>query len=167
MGEFWSGWWWPAATALLGFAFTWLVFSQWLHRRKSHQLAWSVGLLMYAVAAVMEAWSEASGVWNPTVYRFYNKNTHKYSYVRSTETYEYRRSAIGRKTWSYSGVAFRVGRAKTVGSLTVYRVRNKHTGGVFLTASTTAIAKLRKTTALRRIWAPAEVAYYLPRVSAE
>ncbi|HET6351764.1 MAG TPA: hypothetical protein VFG89_06535 [Coriobacteriia bacterium] len=71
MGEFWSGWWWPAATALLGFAFTWLVFSQWLHRRKSHQLAWSVGLLMYAVAAVMEAVSEASGVWNPTVYRFY------------------------------------------------------------------------------------------------
>ncbi len=71
MQEFWSGWWWPLATAVLGFAFTWLVFDQWLHRRKPHQLAWSVGLLMYAVAAAMEAWSEYSGVWNPTVYRFY------------------------------------------------------------------------------------------------
>jgi hypothetical protein len=71
MSEFWSGWWWPTATAILGFAFTWLVFSQWLHRRKPHQLAWSVGLLMYAVAAVMEAYSEFTGSWNPFVYRIY------------------------------------------------------------------------------------------------
>ena len=69
--EFWSGWWWPAATALLGFVFTGLVFKQWLARRKPHQLAWSVGLLIYAVAAVMEAVSEFLGVWNPTVYRLY------------------------------------------------------------------------------------------------
>jgi hypothetical protein len=69
--EFWSGWWWPAMTAVLGFVFTWLVFRQWLSRRKPHQLAWSVGLLMYAVAAVMEAASELAGVWNPTVYRIY------------------------------------------------------------------------------------------------
>ena len=71
MSEFWSGWWWPTATAILGFAFTYLVFAQWLHRRKSHQLAWSVGLAMYAVAAVMEAVSEYSGTWNPLVYRLY------------------------------------------------------------------------------------------------
>lgn len=58
-------------TALLGFVFTWLVFRQWLVRRKPHQMAWSVGLLMYAVAALMEAVSELMGVWNPTVYRFY------------------------------------------------------------------------------------------------
>jgi len=58
-------------TAVLGFIFTGLVFKQWLARRKSHQLAWTVGLLLYAVAAVMEAVSEFSGVWNPTVYRFY------------------------------------------------------------------------------------------------
>jgi len=51
--------------------FTGLVFDQWLKRHKPHQLAWSVGLLMYAVAAVMEAWSEYVGAWNPTVYRFY------------------------------------------------------------------------------------------------
>ena len=69
--EFWSGWWWPAMTALLGFVFTWLVFRQWLQRHKPHQMAWTVGLLMYAVAALMEAYSELSGSWNPTVYRFY------------------------------------------------------------------------------------------------
>ncbi len=69
--EFWSGWWWPAATAILGFVFTYLVFAQWLQRRKPHQLAWTVGLLFYAVAAVMEAWSEYSGSWNPFVYRIY------------------------------------------------------------------------------------------------
>ena len=69
--EFWSGWWWPAATSVLGFGFTWLVFSQWLQRRKPHQLAWSIGLLMYAVAAEMETVSEYTGYWNPTVYRIY------------------------------------------------------------------------------------------------
>jgi uncharacterized membrane protein len=69
--EFWSGWWWPAATALLGFVFAGLVFSQWLQRRKPHQLAWSVGLLMYAIAAVMEAASEGLGYWDPFVYRIY------------------------------------------------------------------------------------------------
>ena len=71
MSEFWSGWWWPTATAILGFAFTYLFFAQWLHRHKPHQLAWTVGLAMYAVAAVMEAYSEFSGRWNPLVYRFY------------------------------------------------------------------------------------------------
>jgi hypothetical protein len=68
---FWSSWVWPAMTAVLGFVFTGLVLAQWLKRRKPHQLAWAVGLLFYAVAACMEAFSESSGVWNPMVYRFY------------------------------------------------------------------------------------------------
>lgn len=71
VAEFWSGWWWPAMTAVLGFIFTGLVFKQWFARRKPHQLAWTVGLLLYAIAAVMEAVSELSRVWDPTVYRFY------------------------------------------------------------------------------------------------
>jgi hypothetical protein len=71
MEAFWSGWWWPAATAILGLVFAWLVFDQWLHRRKPHQLAWAVGMTMYAVAAVMEAFSEYSGHWDPAVYRVY------------------------------------------------------------------------------------------------
>jgi|GEM_PF-1475983 len=68
---FWSHWAWPLATAVLGFVFFGLVFAQWLKRRRAHQLAWSVGLLMYALAASFEAWSEWSGEWNPTVYRIY------------------------------------------------------------------------------------------------
>lgn len=69
--EFWSSWAWPAATAVLGFVFFALVFRQYLQRRRAHQLAWSVGLLFYAVAAAMEAWSEYSGSWDPAVYRVY------------------------------------------------------------------------------------------------
>ncbi|MFA5844675.1 MAG: hypothetical protein WC971_07585 [Coriobacteriia bacterium] len=71
MTGFWSGWGWPLATALLGLVYTALVFRQWLARRKPHQLAWSVGLLIYAVAAAMEFWSEFSQHWDPTVYRLY------------------------------------------------------------------------------------------------
>lgn len=69
--EFWSSWVWPAATAVLGFVFFGLVLRQYLARRRMHQLAWSVGLLFYAIAAAMEAWSEYSGAWDPTVYRVY------------------------------------------------------------------------------------------------
>jgi hypothetical protein len=68
---FWSHWGWPLATGLLGFVYAALVFRQWLQRRKPHQMAWTIGLLIYAVAAFMEFWSEYSGVWDPTVYRFY------------------------------------------------------------------------------------------------
>lgn len=69
--QFWSGWWWPAMTALLGFVYTWLLLRQWLQRRKMHQLMWTIGFLFYAVAALMEAWSEYVGHWSPTTYRIY------------------------------------------------------------------------------------------------
>ena len=68
---FWSGWWWPAATAALGFVFTGLVLAQWGRRRKAHQLAWAVGLFMYGLAAAMEAYSEYTSEWIPWVYRIY------------------------------------------------------------------------------------------------
>jgi hypothetical protein len=67
----WSGWWWPAATALLGFVFAALILAQWWHRKKPHQLAWAVGMLFYASAAVMESVSEGTQHWDPTVYRVY------------------------------------------------------------------------------------------------
>jgi divalent metal cation (Fe/Co/Zn/Cd) transporter len=51
--------------------FSALVFAQWTRRRRAHQLSWGVGLLMYAVAAMMEAGSEFSGHWVPGVYRVY------------------------------------------------------------------------------------------------
>lgn len=70
-GAFWSAWWWPALTAALGFVYVFLLAKQWLDRRKPHQLAWTVGFLFYAVAALMEAVSELTGTWDPTVYRIY------------------------------------------------------------------------------------------------
>lgn len=51
--------------------FSGLLLRQWFGRRRPHQLAWFVGFGMYAVAAVMEAWSEAAGAWDPGMYRVY------------------------------------------------------------------------------------------------
>jgi hypothetical protein len=67
----WSHWAWPLATGCLGAVFTGLLTWQWWRRRRRHQAAWAAGMLIYTIAAVMEAWSEYSGAWNPTVYRLY------------------------------------------------------------------------------------------------
>lgn len=71
MESIWSSWLWPAVTGALGFVYVGLLVAQWTKRRKMHQLMWSIGFLFYAVAAVMEAWSEATANWDPTVYRVY------------------------------------------------------------------------------------------------
>lgn len=70
-GEFWSHWAWPVATGCVGAVFTALVAWQWWRRRRAQQAAWAVGMFLYTVAAFMEAWSEHSGVWDPSVYRVY------------------------------------------------------------------------------------------------
>lgn len=67
----WSHWAWPLATAILGFVYVGLLVVQYAKRRKMHQLLWAIGFLFYAVAAVMEFWSELTVHWDPTVYRFY------------------------------------------------------------------------------------------------
>jgi hypothetical protein len=67
----WSHWAWPLATAILGFVYVGLLVVQYAKRRKMHQLMWAIGFLFYAVAAVMEFWSELTVHWDPTVYRFY------------------------------------------------------------------------------------------------
>jgi hypothetical protein len=69
--DIWSSWIWPLATAVLGFVYVGLLVKQYVERRKMHQLMWAIGFLFYAVAAVMEAVSEYSHHWDPTVYRFY------------------------------------------------------------------------------------------------
>ena len=69
--EFWSHWGWPLATGCVGLVFTGLTAWQWWRRRRAHQAAWTVGLLFYTVAAALEAVSEYSNSWNPTVYRIY------------------------------------------------------------------------------------------------
>ena len=40
-------------------------------RRQLHQAAWSIGFLIYTVAALLEAYSEFTGGWDHTVYRVY------------------------------------------------------------------------------------------------
>jgi hypothetical protein len=69
--EILSHWAWPLATAILGFVYVGLLVNQYAKRRKMHQLMWAIGFLFYAVAAVMEFWSEFSGIWDPAVYRIY------------------------------------------------------------------------------------------------
>ncbi len=55
---------------LVSLAFSALVFRQWLSRRKPYQLAWAIGLLMYAIAASMQFFAESS-TWSPDIYRVY------------------------------------------------------------------------------------------------
>lgn len=69
--EFWSHWAWPLATAWVGLAFTVIIIRQWWSRRRPQQAAWAIGMLLYTIAAFMEAWSEGTGSWNPDLYRLY------------------------------------------------------------------------------------------------
>jgi hypothetical protein len=67
----WSHWGWPLATALVGILFTVLLIAQYMRRRQLHQLAWTAGFFLYALGALMEAWSEYTAAWDPTLYRIY------------------------------------------------------------------------------------------------
>ena len=58
------------ASTVISLAFTAVVFRQWLAHRKPYQLAWSLGLAMFTVAALMQFLSEAYG-WTEGVYRAY------------------------------------------------------------------------------------------------
>jgi len=55
---------------VISLAFASLVFAQWLGRRRPYQLAWSLGLGLYAVAAFTQFLAEAYG-WSVTVYKVY------------------------------------------------------------------------------------------------
>jgi hypothetical protein len=55
---------------VISIAFAALVFAQWLGRRRPYQLAWSVGLSLYAVAAFTQFLAEAYG-WSVPVYKVY------------------------------------------------------------------------------------------------
>lgn len=58
------------ASALIGVIFTFLVFQQWLARRKAYQLVWTIGLAMFSVAALMQFFSETYG-WSVGIYKIY------------------------------------------------------------------------------------------------
>lgn len=55
---------------VIALVFAVLVFRQWLSRRKPFQLAWSIGLILYAVAAGSQFLAEAYG-WTVEIYRVY------------------------------------------------------------------------------------------------
>src|SRR2546428_8669911 len=55
---------------VISVAFASLVFAQWLGRHRPYQLAWSLGLGLYAVAAFTQFLAEAYG-WSVTVYKIY------------------------------------------------------------------------------------------------
>jgi hypothetical protein len=58
------------AAAVISAGFVFLVFQQWLTRRKPYQLAWTIGLAMFSVAALMQFFAEAYG-WGVAVYKIY------------------------------------------------------------------------------------------------
>ncbi len=47
-----------------------LVFNQWINRRKPFQMAWSLGLGLYGIAAFTQFLAEAYG-WTPSTYKAY------------------------------------------------------------------------------------------------
>ncbi len=58
------------ASAAVSAVFGFLVLHQWIARRKAYQLAWTVGLFMFAVAAFTQFLAESYG-WTDAVYRIY------------------------------------------------------------------------------------------------
>ncbi|HYM40038.1 MAG TPA: hypothetical protein VEY12_07845 [Thermoplasmata archaeon] len=57
-------------SAIIGAVFTFLVFQQWLSHRKAYQAAWSIGLAMFSIAALMQGFAETYG-WNAGIYKVY------------------------------------------------------------------------------------------------
>lgn len=97
------------------------------------------------------------------VWAFKRKSNGKYSYTATKSTYEARRSATGRLTWEYKGVAFRAAKSTSAGARNLYLLRNRLTGGRLLTYSPSTRDRLK---ADRRTWEYLGVKYYLPRAPA-
>ncbi len=60
----------PLITSIIALIFTLGAARQYSRRRKTHQAVWTLALLMFAVAAFMEFYSEVAG-WNALMYRWY------------------------------------------------------------------------------------------------
>lgn len=58
----------PLGSSVASFVFAAFVFAQWLQRRRSFQLVWTVGLLWYGISAGTEFIGSAFG-WNEPLYR--------------------------------------------------------------------------------------------------
>lgn len=63
-----SGWVVPLLAGVVAAAFAAKLWGGWSVRRRPHQLAWAIGLSLYAVASLIEAYAAAEG-WSIPVYR--------------------------------------------------------------------------------------------------
>ncbi|MFW9803485.1 MAG: hypothetical protein ACFFFC_12570 [Candidatus Thorarchaeota archaeon] len=60
----------PIITTIVAVIFACLVFQQWRRRKRIYQLIWFISLVMFAVTASFEAFSEFLG-WSVPIYRVY------------------------------------------------------------------------------------------------
>lgn len=58
----------PAVTSILAVIFCLALLDQWRERRRSHQLAWAIGILSFAVGSACEAIALGSG-WTEALYK--------------------------------------------------------------------------------------------------
>jgi hypothetical protein len=83
-----------ALTSLLALVVALLLLDQWRERRRSYQLAWTLGMLFFGIAAGCEAVAAASG-WSEPVYRVW-----------------YLSGAVWTAGWLGLGTAFLLGRTR-------------------------------------------------------
>lgn len=129
-----------------------------------HKLKTSKYAKRWADSGTAFTWdSSVPSTQTVSVFRFKNKSTGRFSYTASKKTFRARTSASGRRTWDYQGVAYKVARTASKGSVPVYQFKNRGTGGRLLTSSAKTAKRLRTDSTARRTWAYLGVAYHLPR----
>jgi hypothetical protein len=60
----------PLLSSTLSFVFALFLFDQWLERRRSYQLIWTIGMAWYGISAGTEFWGGAFG-WSEPLYRLW------------------------------------------------------------------------------------------------
>ena len=60
----------PVIATIVAVMFAYLLFRQWLRRKRIYQFVWCISLVLFAVSAGFETMSEFVG-WNVGVYRMY------------------------------------------------------------------------------------------------
>lgn len=58
----------PLLSSTLSFVFALFLLDQWLERRRSYQLVWTIGMVWYGISAGTEFWGAAFG-WSEPLYR--------------------------------------------------------------------------------------------------
>ena len=59
-----------AASFIIAVAFGLSTFDRWLRRRRPHELAWTIAMGLFAIAAIALWWAEARG-WSPASFRVF------------------------------------------------------------------------------------------------